>query len=398
MGRDGIIVHHSNLLHHGSNCVNHVALLHTYTWFMDFMERALELAESVAGALAPRPPVGAVVVSDDGETVVGEGATQPNPGPHAEAVALDQAKRNARGGTMYCTLEPHQHEGTTPPCTEAIINAGIKHVVCPIADPNPLVAGRGFERLNAAGVDVVTQVEGSLTRRAVELVEGFEKHLNTGFPFVTTKWAMSLDGKIATRYRDSRWITGEVARAHAHGLRYRSDAVMTGIGTMLADDPRLTARDPRTGKRMGNRPYLRVVVDSHARMPKDALLLRESGEVMQVVAVDTSSEDSHTVMKFSDPLGESVDLVALFRYLGERGCHNILIEAGEMLNGALFDLKLVDKVVAYIATDKIIGGSSALSPVGGQGSGLMAESARLHDTRIEHLGDDIAFIGYIDYA
>ena len=181
---------------------------------MNFMERALELAEKVAGGLAPRPPVGAVVVAKDGYTIIGEGATEPSPGRHAEAVALQNAERAAKGGTIYCTLEPHQHEATAKPCTDAIIAAGIERVVCPISDPNPVVSGRGFEQLRNAGVEVVTEAEPATVHRAAELIEGFAKHVNTGMPFVTTKWAMSLDGRIATRYRDSRWVTGDIARAH----------------------------------------------------------------------------------------------------------------------------------------------------------------------------------------
>ena len=189
-------------------------LLHT--WNMEFMQRALDLAERVAGGLAPRPAVGAVIVARDGETIVGEGATQPNPGPHAEAVALNIAqsiaKGDSEGGTIYCTLEPHQNRSTTPPCTQAIIDAGISTVVCPTVDPNPLVAGRGFEHLKSAGIQIINDVDNVSQRRANELIEGFAKHINTGLPFVTVKWAMSLDGKIATRNGDSKWITGPAAR------------------------------------------------------------------------------------------------------------------------------------------------------------------------------------------
>ncbi len=370
-------------------------MLHTLC--MDFMERALDLADQVAGGVAPRPPVGAVIVASDGKSVVGEGATEPNPGLHAEAMALAQAGEAAKGGTIYCTLEPHQHFATTPPCSRALIDAGIKAVVCPTVDPNPEVSGRGFEELTTAGIEVVRDVDEMAQRRADELVEGFAKLLNTGSPFVTAKWAMSLDGKIATRDRDSRWITGEAARSHAHSLRYRSDAVMTGIGTVLADDPRLTARDPNTGNRVGNRPYLRVVVDSHARIPANAALFAEAGEVMQVVATESSDDDRCQVIRIADAGDDAVDLAALLRHLGERGCHNVLVEAGERLNGALFDMKLVDKVVAYVSTSKVIGGESALSPIGGSGSLWMRDASNLKNTHVKFLGDDIAVIGYVDH-
>ena len=398
------------------------------------MQRSLDLAEKAAGSLAPRPPVGAVIVASDGVTIVGEGATQPSPGPHAEAVAIGTAGDSAKGGSIYCTLEPHQNQSTTTPCTQAIINAGIERVICPTVDPNPLVHGRGFEQLRAAGIEIVNEVDEGSQKRADELIEGFAKYIRTGLPFVTVKWAMSLDGKIATRERDSKWITGPEARAHAHRLRYRSDAVMTGIGTVLADNPRLTARDPQTGKRMCGRPHVRVVIDTHARMPDDAAMLDEDGEIIQAVArnaagfpplAEAMSEASgfpplagemsegqrgpydvaeerrgnprYQTIRFPNRDNGSVDLTTVVRHLGERGCLNVLTEAGEKLTGELFDLKLVDKVVAYLATDKIIGGSGALSPVGGRGPAVMGENARLRNIRIEHLAHDIAVVGYVEY-
>ena len=375
-----------------------MVLLVIDTLGMDFLGRALELAEGAIGGLAPRPAVGAVVVSADGETVVGEGATAPSPGPHAEAAALGEAREAARGGTIYCTLEPHQHVATTAPCTKAIVEAGIRRVVCPVVDPNPEVSGRGFAELRDAGVEVSGDVDDVSKRRAEELIEGFAKHVRTGLPFVTMKWAMSLDGKIATRSGDSQWITGEEARGHAHKLRYRSDVVMTGIGTVLADDPRLTARDSRTGKRLGNRPRRRVVVDSVGRLPSDAALLGEGGGVIQVVASGDGVGDRCEVWRLPDESGETVDLTALMRRLGELGVHNVLVEAGSRLNGELIDRKLVDKVVAYISTAKMIGGGNALSPVGGAGAMSMRDSIKVDCSRVERFGNDFAIIGYVDYS
>ena len=367
---------------------------------MEFMQRALDLAERAAGGLAPRPAVGAVIVARDGETIVGEGATQLNPGPHAEAVALNIAqsiaKGDSEGGTIYCTLEPHQNWSTTPPCTQAIIDAGISTVVCPTVDPNPLVAGRGFERLKSAGIQIINDVDETSQLRANELIEGFAKHIKTGLPFVTVKWAMSLDGKIATRNGDSKWITGPAARAHAHSLRYRSDAVMTGIGTVLADNPRLTARDPVSGKRMCGRPYIRVVIDSNAKMPHDAAILEEEGEVIHAVANNNAPNRRCNVIRAPSKTNDAVDLSDVVRQLGERGCINVLVEAGERLTGGLFDLHLVDKVVVYVSTTKIIGGSDALSPVGGCGPSVMRDVTRLRNARIERFDDDIAIIGYVE--
>ncbi|MXZ02534.1 MAG: bifunctional diaminohydroxyphosphoribosylaminopyrimidine deaminase/5-amino-6-(5-phosphoribosylamino)uracil reductase RibD [Chloroflexi bacterium] len=360
------------------------------------MERALDLAEGAAGGLAPRPAVGAVIVARDGETIVGEGATQPTPGPHAEAVALGMAKGESEGGTIYCTLEPHQFRSTTPPCSQAVIDAGIRTVVCPTVDPNPQVAGRGFEHLKSVGIEVINDVDDASQQRADELIEGFAKHVKTGMPFVTVKWAMSLDGKIATRDGDSKWITGSAARAHAHSLRYRSDAVMTGIGTVLADNPRLTARDPNSGEHMCGRPYLRVVVDSTAKMPADAALLEEDGKVIQAVANGEAANRRCEVIMAPSQTEDLVDLAAVMRHLGERGCINVLVEAGERLTGSLFDCGLVDKVVVYVSTGKIIGGSDALSSVGGRGPSAMRDVARLSNVRMEQFGEDIAIIGYVD--
>ena len=408
---------------------------------MNPMHRALDLAERAAGGVAPRPPVGAVIVATDGKTIIAEGATQPNPGPHAEAIALEIAKEAARNGTIYCTLEPHQHQSTTPPCSQAIIDAGISTVVCPTVDPNPQVAGHGFEQMKSAGIEVITDVDKESQQRADELIEGFAKQIKTGLPFVTVKWAMSLDGKIATRDGDSKWITAPTARAHAHSLRYRSDAVMTGIGTILADNPRLTARDPHSGKRMCSRPYLRVVIDSNARMPSNAAILKEDGEIIQAVAqiptlpIDDQAGTRSNAFPLDDqggtrsstlPLDDqggikggsdttlspltviqapnqtpkqtqnSVDLAAVIRHLGERGCTNLLVEAGERLTGELFDLKLVDKVVVYISTSKIIGGADAPSPVGGRGPSLMQEIIHLNKKRIQRFDQDVAIIGYVE--
>ena len=371
-------------------------VLHTFV--MDFMQRALELAENAAGGLSARPPVGAVIVAEDGRTVLGEGATQPRPGPHAEAAAIADAGGSAIGATMYCTLEPHQTNDTTPSCANTIIDAGIARVICPTIDPNPAVRGRGFEILQSAGVEVINDADPSSKMRANELIEGFAKHIKSGMPFVTVKWAMSLDGKIATRTRDSKWVTSQTARAHAHRLRYRADAVMTGIGTVVADNPRLTARDPITGARRCGRPRLRVVVDSQSRMPTDAALLKEEGEIIHAVATERANETRCHTLRLPGKNEDRVDLSALLSNLGERGYMNVLVEAGETLTGALFDLKLVDKVVAYVAIGKIIGGNDALMPVGGLGPSLIKESTRLRDTRVEHLGDDIAIIGYVDSA
>ena len=240
-----------------------------------YMGLALSLARKAVGSVSPNPPVGAVLVRD-GE-VVGEGYTRPPGQAHAEIVAIRQAGPRARGATLYTTLEPCNHQGRTGPCSEAIIRAGVAEVHSAVTDPNPDVKGGGLSRLSEAGIAVST---GEMAGEASRLIEAYAKLVTTGTPFVTAKFAMSLDGKIATRTGSSQWITGEEARAYAHRLRAASDAVMVGINTVLADDPRLTARDG-SGAALGRQP-LRVVVDSRGRIPPEARMLGEPGSTLIV--------------------------------------------------------------------------------------------------------------------
>ena len=240
-----------------------------------YMGLALSLARKAVGSVSPNPPVGAVLVRD-GE-VVGEGYTQPPGQAHAEIVAIRQAGPRARGATLYTTLEPCNHQGRTGPCSEAIIEAGVAEVHSAVTDPNPHVKGGGLSRLSEAGIAVST---GEMAGEAWRLIEAYAKLVTTGTPFVTAKFAMSLDGKIATRTGSSQWITGEEARAYAHRLRAASDAVMVGINTVLADDPRLTARDG-SGAALERQP-LRVVVDSRGRIPREARMLGEPGSTLIV--------------------------------------------------------------------------------------------------------------------
>ena len=240
-----------------------------------YMGLALSLARKAVGSVSPNPPVGAVLVRD-GE-VVGEGYTRPPGQAHAEIVAIRQAGPRARGATLYTTLEPCNHQGRTGPCSEAIIEAGVAEVHSAVMDPNPHVKGGGLSRLSEAGLAVST---GEMAGEAWRLIEAYAKLVTTGTPFVTAKFAMSLDGKIATRTGSSQWITGEEARAYAHRLRAASDAVMVGINTVLADDPRLTARDG-SGAALERQP-LRVVVDSRGRIPREARMLGEPGSTLIV--------------------------------------------------------------------------------------------------------------------
>ena len=357
-----------------------------------FLRRAIELARQAAGGVAPRPPVGAVVVKDG--KLVGEGRTQARPGHHAEVAALLDAGGAARGGTLICTLEPHGFKGVSPPCTDAIIESGITRVECPIEDPNRSVNGKGFALLQSAGIDVVTDCAGEFRREALELIEGYSKHIRTGLPFVTAKFAMSLDGKIATHSGSSQWITGEMARQQAHDMRGMSEAVIVGAGTVLKDNPRLTARGDR-GEQTG-RPVLRVVVDTNGRITRDSRVFAEPGQVIWAVGQGTEVDPpaSNVEVVQLPTRGGRVDLRRLISFLGLRDVHNALFEGGGSILGTLFDERLVDKVAAFVAP-VIVGGKNAPTPVGGSGVSDIGDALRLVDVHRTQLGLDILTTGYI---
>ena len=361
---------------------------------MDLMLRALELARASVGETSPNPPVGAVVVRDG--QIVGEGKTQPAGQDHAEIVALLQADELARGATLYVTLEPCWHYGRTPPCTNAIIAAGVAEVHVSMVDPNPRVDGRGIAALRAAGIEVVL---GECREEAEELVAPHAVYITTGMPLVTLKFAMSLDGKIATRTGDSKWITCEESRRYVHTLRSQSDAIMAGIGTVLADDPQLTAR--YSNDVPFARQPLRVVVDSRGNVPPDATMLSQPGKTL--VAVSEISEDAREALEsagaevFFAPTGNGrVNLRALLTELGRREVTSVFVEGGGVLSGSLLDAHLVHQVVAFVAPT-IIGGDRAPSPVGGQGVALMSDAIRLSAVKIERFGEDVAIIGRCDF-
>ena len=358
---------------------------------MEYMKRALELARAAVGKSSPNPSVGAVVVKDG--RIVGEGATLPPGEGHAEWVALREAGEAALGADLYTTLEPCPIQGRTPPCTDAILAAGVKRVYASIPDPNPKVNGRGVSRLREAGVEVHL---GKGAQEAEEMYEGFAKFITTGLPFVTAKYAMSLDGKIATFEGDSQWITGPASRRLVHQRRRASDAIMVGINTVLRDNPRLTARDDDAGD-AGRQP-LRVVVDGEGRTPDDAAMLREPGRTL--IATCRASKESAArltgagaeIRNFPEIDGY-VDLDALLQELGRREVVNLLVEGGGTLMGSLFDRGLVDKAWAFIAP-KIVGGRDALSPVEGRGVGLISRAMMLRCPQVERVGDDVLVTGY----
>ena len=354
-----------------------------------WMARALDLAEKGRGYVEPNPLVGAVIVQED--CVVGEGWHERYGEAHAEINALAQAGKSARGATLYVTLEPCCHQGKTAPCTEAIVRSGIKRVVAAMTDPFPQVAGQGAEYLRQAGIAVEI---GLKEKEAKRLNAPYLKLLRTGRPYVHAKWAMTLDGKIATRTGDSRWITGDAARHRTHELRGRMDAIIVGIGTVLADDPRLTVRPP------GPRVPIRIVLDSRGRLPKTANLVKTAGEApVLVVTLPTASsvQELHAMgcATFGLPAAgnDRPDILALLDELGRRRMSNVLVEGGAEVLGSFFDAQAVDEVHAFIAPR--IAGGNAKTAVAGRGVEKIADALSLAEWKIEQLGPDVLLHGVV---
>jgi diaminohydroxyphosphoribosylaminopyrimidine deaminase/5-amino-6-(5-phosphoribosylamino)uracil reductase len=379
---------------------------------------ALELARRGVGLASPNPCVGAVIADARGN-VVGTGTYTYDGVKHAEVLALEAAGSQARGATLYINLEPHAHLGRTPPCTDAVIAAGIRRVVAAMADPNPKVSGLGFEKLRAAGVQVEV---GRLEELARRLNESFARYIRHGTPLVTLKSAMTLDGKIAPppepvnqltspdRGRDTlaggfsgSWITGEAARAHVHELRHQNDALLVGVGTILADNPLLTDRSGRVRRR----PLLRVILDSHLRLPLESRLVQNAAaerknDVLIFCALDGEGKSEAKKMQL-DQLGVRVeivaadsdgrpDLLAVLRRLGELEITSLMIEGGSTVNGTALASNLVDKVFLYYAP-KILGGGSIPFAAG---AGFHAISpVQVKHVRLHRFGEDFAVEGYL---
>lgn len=364
------------------------------------MRRALELAGRARGRTSPNPLVGAVVVQEG--LLVGEGYHRRAGAPHAEVQALAAAGDRARGATVYVTLEPCAHHGRTPPCTEALIAAGVRRVVAAMIDPNPRVAGRGLAALEVAGI--ATQV-GLLEDEARQLNETYLHYITTGRPFVLLKWAMTLDGKTATSAGDSHWISNVASRRLVHRLRDEYDAVMVGVGTVLRDDPRLTARLAEFGEMPPEgteRQPLRVVVDSQARTPPRAQVLQPHGGPPTLVAVLEQApaarraalqEAGAEVLILPERKGR-VDLVALMEVLGRREITSVLVEGGGTLHAGLLAAGVGNKVVAFIAP-KIIGGAAAPTPVEGPGVSVLSEAVLLTRLAARELEGDVVVEGYL---
>jgi len=366
-----------------------------------FMKKAMELAKGGSGRTNPNPLVGAVVVKD-GE-IVAEGFHEMLGCAHAEAAAIKNAKRDLSGGTMYVNLEPCSHYGRTPPCANAIVQAGIAQVVVAMEDPNPKVSGRGIRKLRDAGINVIT---GVLENEAKKLNEIFIKYITKKQPFVIMKTAMTLDGKIAAETGDSKWITGEKSRNLVHIIRNRVAGIMVGINTVLKDDPSLNTRiDGQKGI-----DSVRIIVDSSGRIPLEAKVLNVQSDKGVILATTSKLpkdkeelflEKGVTIIKADGSDDDSipgVNLVKLMDELYKREIDSVLLEGGGTLNASALKCGIVDKIMSFISP-KIIGGADAPTPVEGDGIKLMRDAVMLKDISVERFDEDILIEGYVkDYV
>jgi diaminohydroxyphosphoribosylaminopyrimidine deaminase/5-amino-6-(5-phosphoribosylamino)uracil reductase len=370
------------------------------------LHRALELARQGIGLASPNPYVGAVIADAHGD-IVGTGTYTYAGLKHAEVLALEAAGEKARGATLYINLEPHAHQGRTPPCTDALIAAGIHRVVASMPDPNPKVSGKGFQKLRAAGIHVEV---GCIEEQARRLNEAFARYIRHGTPLVTLKAAMTLDGKIApppnraspTEGFGGSWITGELARAHVQELRHQNDALLVGIGTILADNPLLTDRSGRPRRR----PLLRVILDSNLRLPLESRLLQSAAaERKDDVLVFSVSMDASRKKRL-EQVGVRVenisavgldgrpDLHAILRRLGELEITSVMIEGGATVNATALASGAVDKIFLYYAP-KILGGSNSIPFAAGVGFRRMDNAAQVNDVHLHRFGEDFAVEGYL---
>lgn len=359
-----------------------------------YMRRALMLAARGVGRVEPNPMVGCVLVKAG--RVVGEGYHRKFGGPHAEVEAIRDAGNSARGATAYVTLEPCCHFGKTPPCTDALLAAGVKRVVAAMRDPFPKVSGHGLDLLRKAGVEVET---GLCETEAIQLNGPYLKRQRLGMPWVILKWAQSIDGKIATRTGESRWISGEQSRRWVHQIRGRVDAVLVGVGTVIADDPMLDCRYGRL-----RRVAKRIIIDPHLRTPSNARLVRTAGEIPTIVVTSRGIHRSKTETLAREGVQilqvrenkDGLDLKAILKELARQGMTNILVEGGGKTLGRFYDSGLADEAIVFIAR-KLIGGEEAISPLSGRGPARMKGIRSPVWIRPAHIGqDDVYRIGLTD--
>ncbi|HTS06625.1 MAG TPA: bifunctional diaminohydroxyphosphoribosylaminopyrimidine deaminase/5-amino-6-(5-phosphoribosylamino)uracil reductase RibD [Candidatus Eisenbacteria bacterium] len=372
------------------------------------IHRALELARQAMGLASPNPYVGSVVTDPQGN-VVGEGSYTYSGVKHAEILALEGAGTQACGGTLYINLEPHGHQGRTPPCTDALIKAGIQRVVASMADPNPKVSGQGFEQLRHAGVHVEV---GQLDEQSRKLNEAFARYIRHRTPLVTLKAAMTLDGKIAPAPAEAitanngippgGWITSEIARAHVHELRHQHDALLVGSGTILSDNPLLTDRSGKPRRR----PLLRVILDSRLRLPLDSRLVRDAASNQKndvLIFCSVGDEKKQAALEKIGVRVEKIpalesdgrpDLEAILRRLGELEILSLMIEGGATINGAALAAGIVDKVFLYYAP-KILAGTGSVPFAAGPGFRQMSQAAQVQRLHLHRFGEDFAVEGYL---
>ncbi|WP_442865070.1 bifunctional diaminohydroxyphosphoribosylaminopyrimidine deaminase/5-amino-6-(5-phosphoribosylamino)uracil reductase RibD [Alkalihalobacillus sp. CinArs1] len=350
----------------------------------DYMKMAIELARNTVGQTAPNPAVGAVIVSEG--RIVGMGAHLKAGEPHAEVYALRMAGEKAKGATAYVTLEPCSHHGKTPPCANALIDAGITEVYVAMQDPNPLVGGRGIERLKDAGITVHV---GLLEEEAYSLNDVFFHYIETNRPYVTLKSAVSLDGKVATKTGDSKWITGSEARQDVHAERHQHDAILVGVGTVEKDDPSLTTRYGE-----GISP-IRVILDRTLRLPSDAVVLQDDS--VETWIITTKKAKNETKRMFSQHVtvlaveGDSISIDDVLHMLGDRGVTSVFVEGGPTINGSFLEAGAFQKVITYVAP-KLIGGTGAPTSFEGNGIATMQDTLELTIESVEQIGDDIKII------
>ena len=358
-----------------------------------FMTRALKLADRVQGRTSPNPAVGAVVVKNG--VVIGEGATQPPGQAHAEVMALSEAGAAAKGAELYVTLEPCAFQGRTPPCTDAIIAAGIRHVSIGVLDPHPQVNGRGVERLRDAGIGVSVGMSETQARRCHE---AYLHSVRTGLPFVTLKMAMSLDGKVATGDDETMYLTGNAARTHVHELRDRSDAIVVGVNTVIADDPRLTTRLARSDVRHPRR----YVLDSQGRTPLHARILdpdlpgRTTIVTTGAVAADRLRQYSArgaTVWSLPPKEGR-VDLLEFLRKLEAEGIRSVLLEGGPTLAGSFLRANCVQKLLVFVAP-LLVGSDDVPSLLAGRDGSIFGNARRFHFSSVRRIGPDVLLTAYL---
>ena len=357
----------------------------------EVMAYAIELARRGVGCVEPNPAVGAVLV-DDQLQWISDGYHQQYGGPHAEVHALRSAGTRARGAHLFVTLEPCHHFGKTPPCSQAVIAAGIRRVTIACPDPAPHTSGGGLAELRQAGLDVEV---GLLQLAGERLIRPFTKRMRTGLPYVIAKWAMTLDGKIATRTGSSQWISGVESREKVHQIRGRMDAILVGQGTVRADDPLLTARPP------GPRTPLRVVLDARAELPLDSRLLQTLDQAPVLICCGPSATAERLArlqsagaecLQVPDDSQGLLDLRAVLQELGRRGVTNLLVEGGGRVLGSLLDQRLIDEVHVFVAP-KLVGGAGAAAPIAGTGVAEMAEALELTATHTELCGQDLYLQG-----